>query len=148
MINCKIFFCSVVDDQSAITIRVGITTLSEKGVIHKVKRIIQNSQYNENTTDYDFAMLELEQSIEFNDRAQAIALPSAKYELDEEIMVLVTGWGDTEQGGESSEYLQGVEIPIVNQKICAKVYRGRGRVTPRMVCAGYLKEGGKDSCQG
>lgn len=40
------------------------------------------------------------------------------------------------------------EVPIVNQKVCINAYSSFGGITPRMICAGLLEQGGKDSCQG
>lgn len=40
--------------------------------------------------------------------------------------------------------LQCVEVPILSDKDCENSYPGK--ITERMVCAGYL-EGGKDACQ-
>lgn len=40
--------------------------------------------------------------------------------------------------------LQCVEVPILSDKECDDSYPGK--ITERMVCAGYL-EGGKDACQ-
>lgn len=131
-----------------ITIRVGSSSYSEGGVIHEVKRVIQNSRYNENTTDYDFALLELKQSIEFNDYAQSIKLSRMKDRVKDGTVVLVTGWGDTVEDGELSDNLLGIEIPVVNQQDCVETYRGYGGITPRMLCAGIMDNGGKDSCQG
>ena len=41
-------------------------------------------------------------------------------------------------------HLQCVEVPILSHQDCNYSYGGR--ITERMVCAGY-PEGGKDSCQ-
>lgn len=41
-------------------------------------------------------------------------------------------------------HLQCVEVPVLSDKECENSYSGK--ITERMVCAGYL-EGGKDSCQ-
>lgn len=40
------------------------------------------------------------------------------------------------------------EVPLVNQKKCQEAYASFGDITPRMICAGFYKEGGKDACQG
>lgn len=40
--------------------------------------------------------------------------------------------------------LQCVEVPILSDWECENAYTGK--ITDRMVCAGYL-EGGKDACQ-
>lgn len=94
--------------------------------------------------DYDFSLLELEESIEFNEQTQPIALVDKDQVLIDNTMCLVTGWGDTLSLKETNAKLRGVEIPIVNQEMCSNVYRGA--ITSRMLCAG-LKIGGKDACQ-
>ncbi|GAA2147624.1 serine protease [Kitasatospora kazusensis] len=63
----------------------------------------------------------------------------------------VYGWGDTRGNGSYSRTLQGVEVPIVADGVCARAYpagTGDGVFDARsMVCAGE-PEGGKDACQG
>lgn len=41
-------------------------------------------------------------------------------------------------------HLQCVDVPILSDQDCENSYSGK--ITERMVCAGYL-EGGKDACQ-
>lgn len=94
-------------------------------------------------TDYDFALLEVEDIMEFDVNKQPITLVNADYKVDDETMCLVTGWGNT-LSLESNEKLRGVEVPVVNQQACEDDYDGI--ITPRMMCAGWEK-GGKDSCQ-
>ncbi|MPC10278.1 Serine proteinase stubble [Portunus trituberculatus] len=63
---------------------------------------------------------------------------------------LVTGWGDTEEGGESSDVLMKVVVPIITDEKCRDDYRAigySGPITDNMMCAGY-PAGGKDACQG
>lgn len=45
-----------------------------------------------------------------------------------------------------SSYL--AEVPLVNQQRCVEAYESFGGITPRMICAGFEKQGGKDACQG
>lgn len=40
------------------------------------------------------------------------------------------------------------EVPLVNQQKCVEAYESFGGITPRMICAGFEKQGGKDACQG
>ena len=56
----------------------------------------------------------------------------------------VIGFGRTSEGGHGTPHLKQVEIPIVAQSACAKVY-GSDKITSANFCAG---EDGKDSCQG
>ena len=54
---------------------------------------------------------------------------------------IVSGWGNTVDGGSISQVLMAVFIPIVTTSTCLQVYGGRSVITERMICAG-LKEGG------
>lgn len=53
-----------------------------------------------------------------------------------------------QQGGHSPKRLQRVTVPIIDRNLCKNTYEGVGTITPRMICAGDITEGGKDSCQG
>lgn len=74
-----------------------------------------------------------------------MALP----ELNEPIVAgsigQVSGWGALSEGGSFPSQLQVVEVPLVSLEECRASY-GAGRVTDRMICAGY-PEGRKDACQ-
>lgn len=59
---------------------------------------------------------------------------------------IVTGWGVTKQGGQVSDTLQEVKVPIMSNSECKKTKYGEKRITNNMLCAGYPK-GEKDSCQ-
>lgn len=111
----------------------------------KVKRVIRHPKYNAQTTDYDFALLELASDSSF----QPIDLNPTEIDIPtagDSIMTTVAGWGATHESAyDLPERLQKVSVPLVAQSVCNKDYRGR--ITDRMICAGY-DQGGKDSCQG
>ena len=56
----------------------------------------------------------------------------------------VTGFGLTSEGGNPARYLREAKVPIVSSRECAKSYNP---ITRRMICAGYVRKGGIDSCQ-
>lgn len=120
------------------------TSSHREGVISKVKQIFDHPKYNDESVDYDFALLELETGLEFGDTRKAIKLAESN---DHYGLCLVTGWGDTLNGKASTHKLHGTEIPIYPQEKCKKAYRKQGFITERMICAGF-QNGGKDSCQG
>lgn len=91
-------------------------------------------------------MLELKDSIDFNEQSKPIALAGAQERITDNTTCLVTGWGVT-QSLESRQRLRGAEVPIVNQQKCEQAYKRVGGITERMICAGFDK-GGKDACQG
>lgn len=124
-------------------VRIGSTEKSKGGSIHQIKRIVQHKHFNALNNDYDFSLLELDDIIEFNERKQPIELMNVDDKLDDGTICLVTGWGVT-LSSESTEKLRGVYVPIVNQNECNDDFDGK--ITPRMICAGY-KKGGRDACQ-
>lgn len=112
--------------------------------MHTVKRIVQHARFNPKNVDYDFALLELTEPLVFDQSIQAVRLPDFNDLTEDNSVCLVTGWGNTQNSSESREQLRGAYVPIVNQKKCSDAYEEFGGVTPRMICAGILDNGGKD----
>lgn len=107
-----------------------------------MKRIAQHEKFNYSTIDYDYSLIELAEPLVFNATVQPIKLPRPFEFIRDQSLCLVTGWGNTQNSNESRILLRGAEVPIFNQRKCAKAY-SRYTVTPRMICAGFDK-GGKD----
>lgn len=59
--------------------------------------------------------------------------------------VTVIGWGATSEGGDQSNTLLQVTVPLISLTTCNQQYQGI--IDERQLCAG-LPNGGKDSCQG
>jgi len=116
--------------------KLSVTTGSEK---FAAAQIIKNPGWDSNTMDYDFALIKLDKESKFT----PVAL-NAK-ELTGEVDFVTTGWGTTSEGGDISDPLLKVTVPMVSKESCEAAYPGQ--LTGRMVCAGY-EAGGKDSCQG
>ena len=116
--------------------------------MHTIKRRIQHPQYS--GAGYDFALLELDNDIQFNNKARPIQLAAQNQEFASGRMCLVTGWGHTYAPRYSSnEFLQGVLVPIYDNAKCKRDYASQTPylVTNAMICAGF-EEGGKGSCRG
>jgi len=61
---------------------------------------------------------------------------------------VVTGYGDTSEGGTNSLVLKELTVPILDDSTCAQPGSYSTSFHPdNMLCAGYM-EGGQDSCQG
>ncbi|KAF3836505.1 hypothetical protein F7725_029063 [Dissostichus mawsoni] len=101
-----------------------------------IRRILLHPQYDQFTSDYDIALLELSAPVFFNDLVQPFTTGTNCY---------VTGWGVLMEDGELASRLQEAPVKIVNRNTCNKLYDDA--VTPRMLCAGNL-HGGVDACQG
>jgi len=113
--------------------------------VMKVKQIIRHPQYNADTTDYDFALIELDKDSKYAPvplNTTDIAIPAS----GQPVIATVAGWGVTNENSYNlPNLLQKVEVPLVSQDVCNKDYNGV--ITDRMLCAGYA-QGGKDACQG
>uniref|UniRef100_A0A4W3JXD6 Peptidase S1 domain-containing protein n=1 Tax=Callorhinchus milii TaxID=7868 RepID=A0A4W3JXD6_CALMI len=107
--------------------------------------ITVHSKYNQYTSDYDIALLELNAPVFFSDTIQPICLPAATHVFSNGAHCYVTGWGVLHEDGIISVNvsLRCEEKP--KETTCNKLYENG--VTPRMLCAGYL-HGGVDACQG
>lgn len=109
----------------------------------KIIKVVRHPQYNSQTTDYDFALVQLDSASSF----PVVALNNAEFDLkNESVLSTTAGWGVTKEGAWStSQKLMRVDVPLVDSSVCNANYNGA--ITDRMICAG-LEEGGKDSCQG
>ncbi|KHD87510.1 MAG: trypsin [Bdellovibrio sp. ArHS] len=117
-----------------------------KAEVIKPKRIIAHPLYNDNTADFDFALIELQKDSSY----EPIAINTSEIEIPDgangQIVATVAGWGATRENSYSlPSRLQKVDVPLVAHDLCSKNYKNT--ITSRMLCAGYPR-GGKDSCQG
>lgn len=95
--------------------------------------------------DFDFGLIQLQNSLNFSDSVQPIQLPDIDDIIADNTTCMVSGWGNTELFKQGGIQLQAIQIPILNQEKCFDAYKGLRKITSRMVCAGYYDEGGKDS---
>ena len=116
----------------------------------QVRRVIRHPDYNRNTLDYDYAIVELSDSIPLtgdDSKARAACLPSADADVSGADFT-VSGWGTLQAGGESPGVLHSVVVPHVSDATCQENYDTYGYdITDQMICAGKA-EGMVDSCQG
>lgn len=110
-----------------------------------IRRIIPHPDYNQMTFDYDIALLELSEPLEFSNTIQPICLPSSSHVFPAGVSCWVTGWGAMREGGAAARLLQKASVKIINDSVCDRVTEGQ--VTSRMMCSGFLA-GGVDACQG
>ncbi|XP_038104588.1 trypsin-1-like isoform X1 [Culex quinquefasciatus] len=122
------------------------TDSESETITARVERVIRHPAYNPGNYDNDVAILKLDKVLEMNDRLRPVCQPTSGESFAGENGT-VTGWGTTSQGGDVSNTLQEVIVPILSNEDCRKSAYGERRITDNMLCAGY-PEGMKDSCQG
>lgn len=125
-------------------VRIGSSSHLKDGSLYNVKKIVQHARFNRQNIDFDFALLQLKESLNFDDSIQPVGLPDYGELTADNTTALVTGWGNTQNISESRTQLRGAYIPIVNQRQCIEAYEDFGGITSRMICAGNYPDGGKD----
>ena len=108
-------------------------------------RLIAHESYDPESKANDIGLIRLTRNIPGHRRIQLSSAKTDRVFARPGLCATVTGWGDTEFGGETSETLQRADLPIVAPDACNQAYSGR--ITPGTICAGY-EQGGVDSCQG
>ncbi|MPY77778.1 MAG: trypsin-like serine protease [Actinophytocola sp.] len=136
--------CTVSQQPGDLTVVSGRTELSsDEGTESEVTDIWVHPNNGTDGANYDVAVLTLADPVE--QQVADLAEPDdPAYKPKTKATVL--GWGDTSEGGQSTDHLQQVEVPITTDEYCSDAYGAEYRKTG-MVCAG-LREGGKDACQG
>jgi len=109
-----------------------------------VEKIIQHPRYTFDEFSYDFSLLRLSTPITFNDKIAPVCLPTSSGDFAS-VDAIVTGWGDTTDGGESATVLQEVTVQTITNARCRQAYDDT--VDRSMICAG-VEGGGKDACSG
>ncbi|KAK1168849.1 ovochymase-2-like [Acipenser oxyrinchus oxyrinchus] len=125
------------------------TTDSEEQQFGVVDYFI-HPQFNvQNPVNYDVALVHLKGKIVFGTRVQPVCLPDETQVFPAGTMCVGSGWGKTVEGGEVSEILQEVDLPLISAQQCDKVLTTLKLATmdETMTCAGF-PEGGRDACQG
>uniref|UniRef100_A0A3Q2ZJZ9 Transmembrane serine protease 3 n=1 Tax=Kryptolebias marmoratus TaxID=37003 RepID=A0A3Q2ZJZ9_KRYMA len=136
------------ENSSQWSIHVGMTEQLIHGALSlNVKSIISHAQYRPKGLDHDIALMKLDKPLVFTGFVQPICLPNNGEEFAEGTICWISGWGATEEDGETSIVLRSAMVPLISTKTCNQPEVYHGSITSWMICAGYL-EGGIDSCQG
>jgi len=119
----------------------------ETQVRYNVEGIFVIPSWNESAIDNDIMLLKLDQAVDFNDVISPVCMPTADMTLQPDRVIQTTGWGTLEFMGETPSRLQQLNLPVVDNDVCAAQEYYTDRITDNMICAGYM-EGGKGSCHG
>jgi len=141
--------CTYQREAGDIAIVVGrhsLDKVSSTSQARRVSRIIQHPAFNRRTVDNDISLLQLELPVTFSAAIRPVCLPTrfVNYDFNSQIGV-VTGWGTTSFGGESSNTLLEVSLPILSTTNCKMNTKVGSKITDNMFCT-YAPN--KDACQG
>ena len=137
---------------SNMRVRVGSQALESGGTTIGVASWADHPDYSSSTDKNDAAVLQLSASATAagGEPLQLIgqegSADDALWAAGEQLMI--SGWGDTSEGGDVSEDLQEAAVPRVADSTCGQSdWYGNLFDSATMVCAG-LEQGGVDTCQG
>lgn len=142
------------DYEQFIKVRIGTSQRQRGGFLRSIKKIIVHEFFNMPTLyNNDIALVILKYPLMFTRSVQQIDLIFFNEQLEDNTNVTVSGWGSRELPDDPDlpDQLQAVTVPIVNWDTCVERYEEemppQFAITENMVCAGFLEEGGRDSCQ-
>nr|AAT66251.1 chymotrypsin precursor [Mayetiola destructor] len=130
-----------------IRMRIGSKDNLSGGSMVNIKQIVQHENWNQLSIDFDYALFELSEPLNFTDKVKPIALPSKYETLPDGTLCQLSGWGKTYNDNEPNNYLRQLTHPIMNQNKCANDVKKIKTLTSRMICAGP-KGDGKSGCFG
>jgi secreted trypsin-like serine protease len=116
----------------------------------RVMKVVTHKQFDKFTYENDIALLELHGgTVEYQPNIIPVCLPTSDNNLVGQ-RGWVTGWGRLSEYGQISPVLREVNLPIISNERCMRMYRNSGQnewIPDIFMCAGTAS-GGSDSCEG
>lgn len=111
-----------------------------------VVRFYPHERYSKNLKYNDIALVQLAKEVPLSPKIRPACLPRLGSMPS---TLIATGWGRLEYFGETSDTLQKVELPQVNQQECLRKIQisiPNYKLRSGQICYGGVE--GKDTCQG
>lgn len=110
---------------------------------------IEHPNYNPENLNNDIALIPLQYPLTFGINIQPIKLPtlSQEHALFLNHRAVASGFGKTSDSGSISTFLKWVNLRIILNDDCAKVF-GREVVVPSIICARGWDTSSQNICQG
>jgi len=119
-------------------------------VMNSLDQVI-HPNFNENTTDSDFALVKLERKIQWENypHIRPVCLPADASETYEGRNAIVTGWGTIKNNMRANPPdLKEVEVDVISNEACKENYNYKpSHISDSMLCT-VVPGWGKDACNG
>lgn len=116
----------------------------------RIMKVVTHKHFDKFTYEYDIALLQMHGNpIDYQPNIIPVCLPESDNSLVGQ-QGWVTGWGRLSEYGQISPVLREVNLPIISNSQCMKMYRNSGQnewIPNIFICAGTAT-GGEDSCEG
>ncbi|CAF4880545.1 unnamed protein product [Pieris macdunnoughi] len=143
------FTGSVVDDAFLWRARVGSSYSNRLGLIHIIRRITTNPDFQQITRVHNVAVVRPTIPFTYGETVQAAYLAGGAYSLPAAEGVQAIGWGVTSTNGVISSDLRETTIWVTDFATCVNRYSELNlTVTDNMLCAGWLGVGIRGQCEG
>ncbi|XP_034478126.1 trypsin-1 [Drosophila innubila] len=114
--------------------------------IAQVNAIHVHPEYDPKNKHFnDIALLQLTESVSFNDAVQPVHLPDPLQQTLSNSSAVLAGWGLNATGGSVQKQLMKVELQVFSDSECSD--RHQVQLHSSQICAG-VPEGGKGQCSG
>ncbi|XP_031617438.1 trypsin-like [Contarinia nasturtii] len=139
-------------DLTKLQARVGSSNPLEGGVLKSITKIRSHPDFNKpSSMNNDICVVFLGEPLTFGTTICGILLAGTSIILPPDTHVVVSGFGVITPNGNKVDVLHSVSVPIVDYDLCYKSYKsykGPGKLTKNMICAGFYGVGGKDASKG
>nr|XP_012145735.1 PREDICTED: trypsin-7-like [Megachile rotundata] len=115
-------------------VRAGSSRYYENGEIYRVKGVTIHPAFNQYNYDFDVGLIQLLDSIKFDNTKQSIMLPETHSMIKDGAQVQVLGWGASRLLGPVSDELLCSTMQKINNENCQEA-SGGDILTNRMFCA-------------
>ncbi|KAL3205943.1 hypothetical protein MRX96_040532 [Rhipicephalus microplus] len=152
--HCVTGLLTFPSDFSVVVGEEDITKKDDTDEAIQVRKIIKHPQWNKDTMENDYALLELKTPLDFegwHKHLMPICLPEKDQDFEGQNCT-ISGWGltkDRSEGGKVPAKLQKVDVPVLKHSTCIEFYKDFHDLEVKeetMICAGY-EEGGRSACQ-
>ncbi|KAJ6648822.1 Trypsin 3A1 [Pseudolycoriella hygida] len=116
------------------------------GVTHTVKTVFTHPKFQNGDVYHDVGLLELDEDIELNDKAQLVELANREDRPEEGADFIITGYGKNPDAPHSQKLYQ-VHLNVITAKDCVAELEGGTveDVDQHLIC---VQAPGKNQCQG
>lgn len=114
--------------------------------IMNVASVSVHPEYNQQTFDNDFALVEVQNNVIYNECISPVCI--SELPVGAGVECYITGWGTLSSGGSSPSFLQEGKVATLSNDACDQMYGGQ--ITSTMICAQGVTPTGQivDACQG
>ncbi|XP_068216346.1 serine protease 1-like [Palaemon carinicauda] len=114
--------------------------------VRRVKEWWTPDDYYSKSVINDIGVIELNEPVVINRYIRPVCLPLEDQSYAGEYGIVI-GWGRQSEGGEHSDVVRKIKVPILSNEDCRNTKHIPGDITDTMMCAGY-DAGRIDSCGG